>query len=396
VLSRTHGLTVRPPPFPSRASQIIKCGFAGDHFPRASFPTVTGRPAYAATGEDEPPLVGSGCFKQRQGLQLRCPASHGVMQDWGEMVHVWRHAFKEQLGLASTSDCKVILTEPPLNSASNRERLLQTMFETFGFQAAYVQNQAVLTLYAQGLLTGLVLDAGHGATHAVPIVDGFNHPHLTKRLALSGQHITAHLLDLISRSGYCLNAATDSHTVQQMKESICYVAVDYQRELQLARETTVVSKSFTLPDGHIIKVGAERFMACEALFRPSLADVEGPGIAELIFNCVQEMDMDNRRKMYQHIVLSGGTTMFPGLPTRLEKEMRRLYLQHTLKGNSEGMRNFKLKVEDPPHRRHTVFTGAAVLAEIMRDSAEFWVTKAEFEEDPHRAAQRCGNHSSAR
>jgi actin-related protein 2 len=60
------------------------------------------------------------------------------------------------------------------------------------------------------------------------------------------------------------------------------------------------------------------------------------------------------------------------------------------------MRNFKLKVEDPPHRRHTVFTGAAVLAEIMRDSAEFWVTKAEFEEDPHRAAQRCGNHSSAR
>jgi actin-related protein 2 len=55
----------------------------------------------------QPPLVGSGCFKQRQGLQLRYPASHGVMQDWGEMVHVWRHAFKEQLGLASTSDCKV-------------------------------------------------------------------------------------------------------------------------------------------------------------------------------------------------------------------------------------------------------------------------------------------------
>jgi len=65
------------------------------------------------------------------------------------------------------------------------------------------------------------------------------------------------------------------------------VAIDYQRELKLAKETTAVAKTFTLPDGHVIKVGPERFMACEALFRPSLADVEGPGIAELLFNCVQ-------------------------------------------------------------------------------------------------------------
>lgn len=57
------------------------------------------------------------------------------------------------------------------------------------------------------------------------------------------------------------------------------------------------------------------------------------------------------------------------------------------------MKNLKLRIQDPPIRQHAVFTGAAVLADIMRDSDLFWVTKAEFEEDPHRAAQRCGNHS---
>jgi len=374
-------------------SGLVKCGFAGDQFPRSAFPCVTGRAVYGDPGASEPPLVGRDCQSQRSGMQVRSPMSHGVVQDWAEMAHVWRHAFHRELGVTDPGECKVIMTEPPLNSAANRERLLQAMFETFGFAAAYVQNQAVLTLYAQGLLTGLVLDAGHGTTHAVPIVDGFSHPHLTKRLPLSGQLITTHLLDLISRSGYSLNTDTDFDTIQRLKEDMCYVAIDYQRELKLAKETTAVAKTFTLPDGHVIKVGPERFMACEALFRPSLADVEGPGIAELLFNCVQDMDMDNRMKMYQHVVLSGGTTMFPGLPTRLEKELRTLYLERTLKGNREGMKNLKLRIQDPPIRQHAVFTGAAVLADIMRDSDLFWVTKAEFEEDPHRAAQRCGNHS---
>ena len=56
---------------------------------------------------------------------------------------------------------------------------------------------------------------------------------------------------------------------------------------QLARETTCLVKSYTLPDGRVIKVGAERFMAPEALFSPEEVDIEVPGIAEMIFNCVQ-------------------------------------------------------------------------------------------------------------
>lgn len=45
-----------------------------------------------------------------------------------------------------------------------------------------------------------------------------------------------------------------------------------------------------LPDGRVIKVEAERFKAPEILFQPHLIDVEGQGIAELVFNTIQVYD----------------------------------------------------------------------------------------------------------
>jgi len=76
-------------------------------------------------------------------------------------------------------------------------------------------------------------------------------------------------------------------------------------------------------------------MAPEALFTPSLIDVDGPGIAEALFNCINAADIDTRPEFYKHIVLSGGTTMYPGLPSRLEKELRQYYHERVAKGKQE-------------------------------------------------------------
>lgn len=81
-------------------------------------------------------------------------------------------------------------------------------------------------------------------------------------------------------------------------------------------------------------LGAERFQAPEALFQPHLVDVEAQGIAEMVFNTIQSADIDMRLDMYKHIVLSGGSTMYPGLPSRLEREIKQLYLRRILKGES--------------------------------------------------------------
>merc|ERR1712054_176497 len=105
-------------------------------------------------------------------------------------------------------------------------------------------------------------------------------------------------------------------------------------EKKLALETTTVTQSYTLPDGRVIKVGAERFEAPEALFQPNLIDVEAHGVGRMLFETIQKADMDTRPQFYQHIVLSGGSSMYPGLPSRLEKEIRELYLTNVLKGDA--------------------------------------------------------------
>jgi actin-related protein 2 len=96
----------------------------------------------------------------------------------------------------------LLLTEPPLNPLSNREKLFEVMFEQYGFDSLYVAVQAVLTLYAQGLLTGVVVDSGDGVTHICPVYEGFALNHLTRRLDIAGRDITRYLIKVYG-SGQC-------------------------------------------------------------------------------------------------------------------------------------------------------------------------------------------------
>ena len=78
-------------------------------------------------------------------------------------------------------------------------------------------------------------------------------------------------------------------------------------------------------------------------YQPHLINVEGQGIAELVFNSIQAAEMDMRPDLYKHIVLSGGSTMYPGLPSRLEREIKQLYLERVLKGDTDRLSKFKIR-----------------------------------------------------
>ncbi len=179
-----------------------------------------------------------------------------------------------------------------------------------------------------------------------------------------------------------------------MKEKLCYVGYDITAEQKLAQETTFLVESYTLPDGRVIKVGGERFEASEALFQPHLINVEGQGIAELVFSSIQAAEMDMRPELYKHIVLSGGSTMYPGLPSRLEREIKQLYLERVLKGDTDRLSKFKIRIEDPPRRKDMVFIGGAVLADVMKDRDDFWMSKAEYQEQGLNVLKKLGPQST--
>lgn len=363
---------------------FVKTGYAGENFPEFNFPSMIGRPLmrYEEEFKDikmKDIMVGDECAEHRAMLETSYPIENGMVKDWDGMRHIWNYTFFEKMKI-NPKEHKILLTEPPMNPFDNQKLMLENMFETYEFAAAKVNIQAMLVLYAQGLLSGVVVDSGDGVTHIVPVWEGIVPPTLIKRLNVAGRHVTSYLIKLLQLRGYAFNRTADFETVRQIKETLCYVGYDLEVEKRLGLETTTLVQSYTLPDGRVIKVGSERYEAPEVLFQPSLIDVESDGLHKMLFNMIQEADIDLRAAFYQHIVLSGGSTMYAGLPSRLEKEIKDLYLEKALKGNKALLEKFKLRIEDPPRRKHMVFLGGSVLANIMKDRPEFWITRKEWQE----------------
>lgn len=363
-----EGVIANQPLVIDNGTGIMKAGFAGEESVKCAFPSYVGRPKHkkvmagAAEGEC---FIGSRAEDLRGILTLRYPMSHGIVEDWNDMELIWRYIFAEMR--VNSEEHPVLLTEAALNPRKSREKAAEIFFETFGCPALFISAQAILSLYASGRTTGVVLDSGDGVTHAVPVYEGFALPHAVMRADIAGRDVTEHLMLQLRRTGNVFHTSAEREVVRTIKEQECYVALEPQKEEQEHDAGELCP--FRLPDGTEISLGAERFRSPEILFKPAIVGMEYPGIHELLAKSIQRADLDLRMTLFSQIVLSGGSTMFRGFGERLLSEIRRL-----------APRDIRIRISAPPERKFSTWMGGSMLANLGTFK-KMWMSKEEYEEE---------------
>lgn len=190
----------------------------------------------------------------------------------------------------------------------------------------------------------------------MPVYEGFSLPSAVRRIDIAGRDVTEHLQTLLRKAGFVFHTSAEKEIVRDMKEKVCYLSADARKEERdwsregRAGEATR-GASYTLPDGHVIKLGQERFRAPEILFDPELIGLEYPGVHAIVVDAVSRVDLDLRRALYGNIVLSGGSTCTKGFGERLLREVQAAAVKET-----------RIKIFAPPERRFSTWIGGSILA----------------------------------
>jgi len=433
-------------------TSTVKFGFAGEGLPKVVMPTTTGvkfiqgdsntvgnapqtigddmaedfkassssASSSAAKGKRRQFYVGDDAAYRRDGMEITRPVQHGVVTDWDAMEHILDHAIKKQL-FVDPKEHPFIIASRAFDTRERRELILEMMFEKLDTPAVFLGQSPVLAAFAMGKSTALVVDSGGGLTSCVPVHEGYALHKGSKKTNNAGDTLDATVQKLLfgssssddpKRPGLKPRYLVDRQSVQgatkfttlsfpnttesfhryacldvirDIKESVCRVS---ESAFDPATHQSIPKVEYELPDGNVLEVGTDRFMATEPIFSGNFEvneDVDPnfkfEGLPKMVQTCVDLCDVDIRRELFGTVCLTGGSTLFPGYPERLQREL-----------NTLAPPALKAKVHLPYtklERRFGVWVGGSILASLGTFH-QMWLSKSEYNEHgPALLAKKC-------
>ncbi|KAF8311372.1 Actin/actin-like protein [Clavulina sp. PMI_390] len=348
-------------------SWICKAGC--EDTPRARFPCMVGRPrhggVFSGSGGNSI-FVGDEADARRAIISLKFPIHDGVVENWWDLEYVLCYAIQRKLDSALAPQ-PVLLTETPLSSPKDRERMASIMLETLNAPAVYIKDKSALSVLASGAMTGIVFysESSDSVSHVVPVYQGFSISHAAQRMGIGGHNLTDYFLQLLTERGHTFTL----NEQRQVVEAIYNECLINPSSLDDAAYTDCQESSFQLPDGKIVAIGAERIRTPEPLFDPSQLQLDFEGIHRAINPLqVQKCDAELHPALYESVIIAGSATMFSGISQRMKHELASLVPQ-----------DLEVNVIAPDERADSAWIGGSILASLT-SFRHAWITQQEYEE----------------
>ncbi|KAK7098169.1 actin-like protein 6A [Littorina saxatilis] len=396
-------------------SYSFRAGYAGEDTPKAEIPTHVGvvddiEMKMETDGGDTPAppdkkyLIDTVYMKHaRKDMELVSFLKEGMVENWDIFEKVMDYVYSRSIKSESCLH-PLLMSEPAWNTKNKREKMTEIMFEKYNIPAFFLCKNSVLSAFANGRSTALILDSGATHTSAVPVYDGYVLTQGIVKSPLAGEFIIQECRKMMEELGvevvppYLISskeAVPDKQppkwkkkeNVDVTKSFANYMEKDVLQDfaasiLQVCDSPydpsvvdTMPSVHYEFPNGYNQDFSSDRFKVCEGLFDPSIVkEAQGNsmlGVGHVVTTSVGMCDIDIRPSLYGGVIVVGGNSLINGFTDRLNRDL----------GNKTppSMRLKVIAAASSAERRFSSWIGGSILASLG-SFQQMWVSKQEYEE----------------
>lgn len=313
-----------------------------------------------------------------------------VMSDWILCELIWDQVFFElgvknkksspKPGSGSESEkLSLMVVLPSSGGILIKEKINEWLKENYDFEQVTFVPGYLLTLYSYGKETGIVVDIGAFWTNITPIIEGVSDDNYSLSIPIGGRSLEDYMKILLSRRGLKFSGKKHTKYIEETKDDLlvrnllsesCFVSTNERNTREIISSTTsyleLIQVNSNLDNNKPIFLEEERFQVTEdVFFKPYKIGIESPSICEAIFKVINKCPLDTRTLLMENIFLTGRSSLFIGLPQRIQVNLTKLFLNNKLRGDTNRLNKYKIYVHDDPMRDVSTFKGSNIYLQLI-------------------------------